>query len=109
MIGSWCRDKEMRALIGVNAACGPTYEASIMTTGLAMMQLIDTITLPGAYEATRIFLGGDRLASPGQASGGDRFLLAGLKWVDGSPVDPAMWQDWLAAAQSVKQEALEQP
>jgi len=23
----------------------------------------------------------------------------GLKWADGAPVDPAMWQDWLAAVQ----------
>jgi hypothetical protein len=22
-----------------------------------------------------------------------------LKWADGAPVDPVMWQDWLAAVQ----------
>jgi hypothetical protein len=22
-----------------------------------------------------------------------------LKWADGTPVDPTMWQDWLAAVQ----------
>jgi hypothetical protein len=27
------------------------------------------------------------------------FVLAGLEWADGAPVDPAMWQDWLVAAQ----------
>src|SRR3979490_3019884 len=27
------------------------------------------------------------------------FLLGSLKWADGSPVDPTMWQDWLAAVQ----------
>ncbi len=27
------------------------------------------------------------------------FILGGTKWVDGTPVDPAMWQDWLAAVQ----------
>jgi hypothetical protein len=37
------------------------------------------------------------------------FLLAGLKWADGSPVDPAMWQNWLAAAQSVKEEGASPP
>ena len=26
-------------------------------------------------------------------------IVAGLKWADGAPVDPAMWQDWLAAVQ----------
>ena len=26
-------------------------------------------------------------------------IVAGLKWDDGAPVDPAMWQDWLAAVQ----------
>jgi hypothetical protein len=25
--------------------------------------------------------------------------VGSLKWADGSPVDPAMWQDWLAAVQ----------
>jgi hypothetical protein len=24
-----------------------------------------------------------------------------LKWADGSPVDPTLWEDWLAAAQVV--------
>lgn len=37
------------------------------------------------------------------------FLLAGLKWADGSPVDPAMWENWLAAAQSVKEGAASPP
>lgn len=27
------------------------------------------------------------------------FIVGGLKWADGAPVDPAMWQDWLAAVQ----------
>jgi hypothetical protein len=26
-------------------------------------------------------------------------VLGGLKWADGSPVDPTTWQDWLAAVQ----------
>jgi hypothetical protein len=28
--------------------------------------------------------------------------VAGLKWADGSPVDPTMWLDWLAAVQVVR-------
>jgi hypothetical protein len=73
-----------------------------------MMQSNDTITLVEAYEAMRIFLETvwRRLDKPQEEIA---FLLAGLKWADGSPVDPAMWQDWLAAAQSVKEETLEQP
>jgi hypothetical protein len=27
------------------------------------------------------------------------FIVGGLKWADGSPVDPTMWADWLAAVQ----------
>jgi hypothetical protein len=73
-----------------------------------MMQPKDTISLAEAYDAMRILLETvwRRLEKP---QGEIAFLLAGLKWADGSPVDPAMWQDWLAAAQSVKEETVEQP
>jgi hypothetical protein len=27
------------------------------------------------------------------------FIIGALKWADGSPVDPTMWHDWLAAVQ----------
>ena len=72
-----------------------------------MMQSDDTITLAEAYDAMRIFLETiwHRLDKPQEEIA---FLLAGLKWADGAPVDPAMWQDWLAAAQSVKEDTLEQ-
>jgi hypothetical protein len=71
------------------------------------MQPNDTITLAEAYDAMRIFVetAWRRLDKP---QGEIAFLLAGLKWADGAPVDPAMWQDWLAAAQSVKEETVEQ-
>jgi hypothetical protein len=71
-----------------------------------MMQSNDTITLAEAYDAMRIFLETvwRRLDKP---QGEIAFLLARLKWVDGSPVDPAMWQDWLAAARSVKEETVD--
>lgn len=67
------------------------------------MQANDTITVIEAYDAMRIFVETvwRRLDKPQEEIA---FLLAGSKWADGSPVDPAMWQDWLAAAQSVKEE-----
>jgi hypothetical protein len=73
-----------------------------------MMQSNDTITLAEAYDAMRIFLETvwRRLDKP---QGEIAFLLAGLKWADGSPVDPAMWQDWLAAARSVTEEKVDRP
>ncbi len=71
------------------------------------MQPNDTITLAEGYDAMRIFLETvwQRLDKPPEEIA---FLLGGLKWADGSPVDPAMWQDWLAAAQSVKEETVGQ-
>ncbi|SED18058.1 hypothetical protein [Bradyrhizobium erythrophlei] len=75
---------------------------------VAMMQSQDTITLAEAYDAMLIFLETvwRRLDKPQEQIA---FLLAGLRWVDGTPVDPAMWQDWLAAAQSVKEETVKLP
>jgi hypothetical protein len=69
------------------------------------MQPNDTLTLAEAYDAMRIFLATvwRRLDKPQEEIA---FLLAGLKWADGTPVDPAMWQDWLAAVQSVKEETV---
>jgi hypothetical protein len=71
-----------------------------------MMKPSDTITLAEAYDAMRLFLETvwRRLDKPQEEIA---FLLAGLKSADGSPVDPAMWQDWLAAAQRVKEETVE--
>jgi hypothetical protein len=45
-----------------------------------MIKATDTITVIEGYDAMRVFLGS-------------------LKWADGSPVDPTMWHDWLAAVQ----------
>ncbi|TWA95905.1 hypothetical protein FBZ96_10795 [Bradyrhizobium stylosanthis] len=62
------------------------------------------MTLIEAYDAMRIFVEivWRRMDRPQEQVA---FLLAGLKWADGSPVDPAMWENWLAAAQSVKEGA----
>jgi hypothetical protein len=72
------------------------------------MQPNDTITLVEAYDSMRIFVEAvwRRLDRP---QGEIAFLLAGLKWADGAPVDPAMWQDWLAAVHSVTKEAIDRP
>jgi hypothetical protein len=65
---------------------------------MTMMKANDTITLVEGYEAMHVFLETvwRRHDKPVEEIA---FVLAGLKWADGSPVDPAMWQDWLAAAQ----------
>ncbi|MDI3562566.1 hypothetical protein [Bradyrhizobium sp. Arg816] len=72
------------------------------------MQANDTITLIEAYDAMRIFVETvwRRMDKPQEEVA---FLLAGLKWADGSPVDPAMWQNWLTAAHSVKEEGASPP
>jgi hypothetical protein len=74
----------------------------------ATMQANDTITLIEAYDAMRIFMESvwRRMDKPQEEVA---FLLAGLKWADGSPVDPAMWQNWLAAAQSVREAGASPP
>jgi hypothetical protein len=63
-----------------------------------IMKATDTITLVEGYDAMRIFLEIIKRRY-GDAAGGIEFVIAGLKWADGSPVDPTMWEDWLAAVQ----------
>jgi hypothetical protein len=62
------------------------------------MNATDTITLIEGYDAMRIFLE-TVLLRLGKTDEEIDFIVGGLKWADGSPVDPAMWQDWLAAVQ----------
>ena len=64
----------------------------------AMMKATDTITVIEGYDAMRVFLEAvwRRHDKPIEEIA---FLLGSLKWADGSPVDPVMWQDWLAAVQ----------
>jgi hypothetical protein len=56
----------------------------------------DTITVIEGFDAVRIFL-----ATVWRRHGRDpediAIVLGGAKWADGTPVDTAMWQDWLAA------------
>jgi hypothetical protein len=69
-----------------------------VTEDMTRMNATDTITLIEGYDAMRIFLASVslRLGKTGEEID---FIVAGLKWTDGAPVDPAMWQDWLAAVQ----------
>ena len=62
------------------------------------MNATDTITLIEGYDAMRIFL--ERVSLRlGKTDAEIEFIVGGLNWVDGAPVDPAMWQDWLVAVQ----------
>ena len=65
---------------------------------MALVKATDTITVIEGYDAVRVFLETvwRRHGKPVEEIA---FVLGGLKWADGSPVDPTMWQDWLAAAQ----------
>jgi hypothetical protein len=65
---------------------------------MTIMKATDTITVVEGYDAMRIFLETARRRH-GDAAGQIELVIGGLKWADGSPVDPTMWEDWLAAAQ----------
>ena len=69
-----------------------------MTVEAEIMRATDTITVVEGYDATRILLETVRRRH-GMTAEEIEFIVAGLKWADGSPVDPTMWQDWLAAVQ----------
>jgi hypothetical protein len=69
-----------------------------VTEDVTKMNASDTITLIEGYDAMRIFLETVSLRL-GKTDGEIDVIVAGLKWADGAPVDPAMWQDWLAAVQ----------
>ena len=71
-----------------------------MTADMAIMEATDTITVVEGYDAMRIFL---EMVSRrhGKTDAEIEFIIGGLKWADGSPVDPTMWRDWLAAVQVI--------
>ena len=69
-----------------------------MTEDVTIMNATDTITLIEGYDAMRIFLETVSLRL-GKTDEEIDFIVGGLKWADGSPVDPTMWRDWLAAVQ----------
>ena len=69
-----------------------------MSKDVTIMNATDTITLIEGYDAMRIFLETVSLRL-GATDEEIDFIVGGLKWADGSPVDPTMWQDWLVAVQ----------
>ena len=72
-----------------------------MTADVAIMKASDTIAVVEGYDAMRIFLEAVRRRH-GDAAGQIELVIGGLKWADGSPVDPTMWADWLAAVQTAR-------
>ena len=67
---------------------------------MAIMKASDTITVVEGYDAMRIFLE-TVMRRHGKTDEEIELLIGGLKWADGAPVDPTMWEDWLAAVQVV--------
>jgi hypothetical protein len=69
-----------------------------MTADMAIAKAIDTITLVEGYDAARVFL---EIVWRRHGKNVDKleFVLGGMKWADGSPVDPTMWEDWLVAVE----------
>jgi hypothetical protein len=72
-----------------------------VTVDVAIMKATDTITVVEGYDAMRIFLETVRRRH-GDAAGQIELVIGGLKWADGSPVDPTLWADWLAAVQTAR-------
>jgi hypothetical protein len=65
------------------------------------MKATDTITIVEGYDAMRIFLE-TIWRRHGKTNEEIELLVGALKWVDGTPVDPTMWEDWLAAVQTAR-------
>lgn len=74
-----------------------------MTEAATIIKATDTITVVEGYDAMRICLE-TIWRRYGKDAEQIEFVLAGLKWADGAPVDPTMWEDWLAAVQIVYSE-----
>ena len=62
------------------------------------MKANDKITLIEGYDAARIFLQAV-CRRHGMTSNEIDFIVGSLNWSDGTPVDVAMWEDWILAAQ----------
>lgn len=65
------------------------------------MKATDTITIVEGYDAMRIFLE-TIWRRHGKTNEEIELLVGALKWVDGTPVDPTMWEDWLAALKTAR-------
>ena len=66
-----------------------------MTEDVTTINATDTVTLIAGYDAVRIFLE-TALLRFGKTGEEIDLIVASLEWADGAPVDPAIWQDWLA-------------
>lgn len=69
-----------------------------MTEDVTQMNATDSITVIEGYDAMRIFLE-TALLRLGKTDEEIALIVASLKWADGAPVDPTMWEGWLAAVQ----------
>lgn len=56
----------------------------------------DMLTVREGFDAMRLFLETVWLRQ-GRTPEDIAFLLGGSRWVDGSPADVTIWQDWLMA------------
>ena len=74
-----------------------------MTEDIAIMKATDTITVVEGYDAMRTFLE-IIWRRQGKTAGDIELLIGGLKWADGSAVDPTLWADWMAAVQTARVE-----
>ncbi|HEY2528839.1 MAG TPA: hypothetical protein VGJ20_12970 [Xanthobacteraceae bacterium] len=72
-----------------------------MTETAAEPKLSDTMTVIEGFDAMQIFLA-TVWQRQGRAIADIASILGGARWADGSPVDPAIWQDWLTAVQICK-------
>jgi hypothetical protein len=72
-----------------------------MTEADAEPKPSDTITVIEGFDAMRIFLA-TVCQRQGKASEDIALILGGARLADGSPVDPAIWQDRLMAVRSCK-------
>ena len=61
----------------------------------------DTMTVIEGFDAMRIFLA-TVWQRQGRATADIASILGGARWADGSPVDLAIWQDWLMAVRICK-------
>jgi hypothetical protein len=77
-----------------------TENITVMTATdtITLRDETDTITLREGYDAMRFFL--ERVwRRLGKTDEEIALMLGVLKWADGAPVDPTMWEDWLVAVQ----------
>jgi hypothetical protein len=68
---------------------------------MQMLQASEPITVADAFDAIGPFLEAVRRRHNVTAEALD-FVIGGLKCADGSPADPSMWEDWVAAASQAR-------